>query len=85
MGGEKKKESGTHCLRMLSSPTISVNSGHFHKICSVTLIAQNGHRNHSSPCRVTISGSVGSFQSGGAFAGQRALTTTESSLMSGCG
>ena len=37
-----------------------------------------------SPCRSTISESVGSFQSPGALAGQRALTI-ESSLMSGCG
>ena len=32
----------------------------------------------------SISGTVGSFQSGGAFAGRRALTI-ESLLMSGCG
>ena len=37
-----------------------------------------------SPCRGTISESVGSFQSAGALAGQRALTI-ESSLMSECG
>ena len=39
---------------------------------------------HFSPCRGTISESVGSFQSAGALAGQRTLTI-ESSLMSGCG
>ena len=37
-----------------------------------------------SPCRGTISESVGNFQSAGALAGRRALTI-ESSLMSGCG
>ena len=36
-----------------------------------------------SPCRGTISRSVGSFQSSGGFAGWRTLTI-ESSLMSGC-
>ena len=38
----------------------------------------------SPPCKDTIFGFVGSFQSGGVFAGQRALTI-ESSLMTGCG
>ena len=33
----EKKETGTHCLRMLSSPRISGNSEIFRKICSVTL------------------------------------------------
>ena len=47
------------------------------------LVSTNGLRNHSSPCRGTISRSVGSFQSGWAIAGGRALTI-ESSLMSGC-
>ena len=37
-----------------------------------------------SPCRVSISGFLGSFQSGGALSGQRALTI-ECSVMSGCG
>ena len=36
-----------------------------------------------SPCRGSISGFLGSFQSGGAFLGQRALTI-ECSVMSGC-
>ena len=45
------------------------------------LVGTNRLRNHSS-CRGTISGLVGSIQSGGALAGQRALTI-ESSLMSG--
>jgi len=44
----------------------------------------NGHRNLSSPLVYGHSVSVGSFQSGAAFACQRALTI-ESSLMSGCG
>ena len=33
----EKKEPGTHCLRMLSSPRISGNLEIFRKICSVTL------------------------------------------------
>ena len=33
----EKKELGTHCLRMLSSPRISGNLEIFRKICSVTL------------------------------------------------
>ena len=37
-----------------------------------------------SPCRGSISGFLGSFQSGGAFLGWRALTI-ERSVMSGCG
>ena len=37
-----------------------------------------------SPCRGSISGFVGSFQSGGTFSGRRALTI-ECSVMSGCG
>ena len=37
-----------------------------------------------SPCRGSISGFLDSFQSGGAFSGQRALTI-ERSVMSGCG
>ena len=36
------------------------------------------------PCRNSISGFIGSFQSGGALSGQRALTI-ECSVMSGCG
>ena len=51
------------------------------------LVSTNGRKNHSLPessFRGTISRTVGSFQSGGAFAGQRALTI-EGSLMSGCG
>ena len=49
----------------------------------LTIVAQMRNR---SPCiwACTISVSVGSFQSGGAFACRRALTI-ESSLMSGCG
>ena len=47
------------------------------------LVSTNECRNHSSPlCRDTISGSVGSFQSGRVLAGWRDLTI-ESSL-SGC-
>ena len=34
-----------------------------------------------SPCRDSISGFLGSFQSGGAFSGRRGLTD----VMSGCG
>ena len=37
-----------------------------------------------SPCRDSISGPLGNFQSGGVFSGQRALTI-EHSVMSGCG
>ena len=37
-----------------------------------------------SPCRDSISGFLGSFQSGGAFFGRRALTI-ERSVMSECG
>ena len=37
-----------------------------------------------SPCRDSISGFLGSFQSGGAFSGWRALTI-ECLVMSGCG
>ena len=37
-----------------------------------------------SPCRGSISGILGSFQSGGAFLGRRALTI-ERSVMNGCG
>ena len=37
-----------------------------------------------SPCRGSISGFLGSFQSGGAFFGLRALTI-ERLVMSGCG
>ena len=37
-----------------------------------------------SPCRDSISGLLDSFQSGGAFSGQRVLTI-EHSVMSGCG
>ena len=33
----ERKEPGTHCLRMLSSPRISGNLEFFRKICSVTL------------------------------------------------
>ena len=33
----EKKEPGTHCLRMFSSPRISGNLEIFRKICSVTL------------------------------------------------
>ena len=36
-----------------------------------------------SPCRDSISGFLGSFQSGGAFPGRRTLAI-EHSLMSGC-
>ena len=39
----------------------------------------NGRRNHFSlPCKDTISGTVGSFQSGGVFATGRALTIVNS-------
>ena len=49
------------------------------------LVSTNRLRNHSPPpVGATISGLVGSIQSGGVLAGQRALTI-ESSLMSGCG
>ena len=52
------------------------------------LLSTNGHRSHFSPllspCGATISGSVGIFQSGRAFAGRRALTI-ERLLMSGYG
>ena len=45
----------------------------------------NGRRNHFSlPCKDTISGTVGSFQSGGVFATGRALTIVNSP-MSGYG
>ena len=45
----------------------------------------NGRRNHFSlPCKGTISGTVGSFQSGGVFATGRALTIVNSP-MSGYG
>ena len=37
-----------------------------------------------SPCRDSISGFLGSFQSAGVFSGRRALTI-ERSVMSGCG
>ena len=37
-----------------------------------------------SPCRSSVSGFLGSFQSGGAFLGRRALTI-ECLVMSGCG
>ena len=46
----------------------------------LTLLARMGVETTPS----TISGTVGSFQSGGAFAGQRVLTI-ERLLMSGCG
>ena len=36
-----------------------------------------------SPCRGSISGFLGSFQSGGVFLGRKALTI-EHSVMSGC-
>ena len=39
---------------------------------------------HLSPCRGSISGTVGSFQSGGVFIGQSALTI-EGLLMCECG
>ena len=39
---------------------------------------------HLSPCRDSISGFLGSFQSGGAFSGRRALTIV-CSVISGCG
>ena len=39
---------------------------------------------HLSPCRRSISGTVGSFQSGGVFIGQSALTI-EGLLMCECG
>ena len=49
------------------------------------LVSTNRLRNHSPPLvGGTISGLVGSIQSGGVCAGLRALTI-ESSLMSGCG
>ena len=39
-----------------------------------------------SPCRGSISGFLGIFQSGGMLSGQRALTiTVECSVMGGCG
>ena len=47
----------------------------------LTLLAQTGSGTNPLPCRGTISESVGSFQSGGALAGRRALTI-ESSPMS---
>ena len=51
----------------------------------LTMLAQTGSGTTPlPPCRGTISGLVGSIQSGGALAGQRALTI-ESLLMSGCG
>ena len=37
-----------------------------------------------SPCRDSISGFLGRFQSGGVFSGRRALTI-ERSVMIGCG
>ena len=50
----------------------------------LTLLAQQAQEPLPSPCRGTISGLVGSILSGGACAGQTALTI-ESSLMSGYG
>ena len=50
----------------------------------LTLLAQQAQEPLPSPCRGTISGLVGSILSGGACAGQTALTI-ESWLMSGCG
>ena len=50
----------------------------------LTLLAQTGSGTTPSPCKGTISGLVGSIQSGGACACQRALSI-ESLLMSGCG
>ena len=48
------------------------------------LVSTDWYRNHSSPYRGTVSGTVASFQSEGAFTGQSSLTI-ESSPMSGCG
>ena len=48
------------------------------------LVSTNGVHALYTFCRGTISESVSSFQSGGAFAGWRALTI-ESMQMSGCG
>ena len=47
-------------------------------------LAQTGLKGLLCPCRGSISDILGSFQSGGALSGQRALTI-ERSLMSGCG
>ena len=48
----------------------------------LTLLAQTGVKTTSLPFNISA-GTVGSFWSGGALAGRRALTI-ESSLMSGC-
>ena len=47
-------------------------------------LAQMASKTLLSPCGGSISDIVGSFQSGGAHSGRRALTI-ECSLMSGCG
>ena len=45
----------------------------------------NGRSNHFSlPCKSTISGTVGSFQSGGAFATGRTLTIVNSPMSGYC-
>ena len=47
-------------------------------------LVQTGIENGPFTCRNSISDFLGSFQSGGAFSGQRALTI-KCSVMSGCG
>ena len=49
----------------------------------VCFLAQTGVEMLLSPCRDSISGILGSFQSGGTFSGRRALAI-EGLLMSGC-
>ena len=48
------------------------------------LVGTNKQKSLLSTCRSTISGTVGSFQAGRAFASLKALTI-ESLLMKGCG
>ena len=47
-------------------------------------LVQTSVENGALPCMDSISGFLGSFQSGGALSGRRALTV-ERSVMSGCG
>ena len=52
--------------------------------CSSAFLYKRVYKTICSPCRDSVSGLLGSFQSGGAFSGRKVLTN-ECSVMSGCG
>ena len=84
IGGDVQAYSrhSVHMVAALAAYRITLVATHW---TSSHLVGTNRCRNPLlSSSRGTISGAVGSFRSGGLFAGQRALTI-ESSLINGCG